>query len=490
MGSYYVRKKEEEARMKALFWSNLLRLGGLFLILTACSPFPTQTSKPLAGSNVVVSGVQWGQSTCYIGATEGSSGFNIADLQDLGINTYHIYGGMSRWEPQDDSRVYGSPSIAQIKANPNVINWDQWDKVMTDPPDGSDYWWLSASPSWQGNARTLFASLKAAGIQPLITLRNLDDQQRPAWAPNPPTTQADWNEWWEHVFATVYWLNVRNNYNINDFEVQNEPDYNLNGWTGTQAQYITFLQYTHDAVDYVYKTYLHGQTYHLYAPGTTTGSSWPYAILQQSATAFDSLDIHAYGQDITKYVRQAHSWLNWLGRAKYPVWITEWGSYGQEDKYSSVPTGVSLINNLIRGSRPGDDYVYGSDLYALYDYGSTPFGLISSDGTRRVGYYTMRMAIRALQGCRPTYQSTTKDASLLAITTKDANGSIYFLVTNQNSQKNYKANVDLSALITQGKGTIWQFDADHSDQIVGDAMISNGQMTLTVPAMGGLLVKF
>ncbi|NJM63444.1 MAG: hypothetical protein HC849_30005, partial [Oscillatoriales cyanobacterium RU_3_3] len=27
-----------------------------------------------------------------------------------------------------------------------------------------------------------------------------------------PRTEADWNEWWEHVFATVYWLNVRNDY--------------------------------------------------------------------------------------------------------------------------------------------------------------------------------------------------------------------------------------------------------------------------------------
>src|SRR5215469_16435162 len=100
--------------MKSFSWSNLLRFWGLLLILAACSPAPTKTSKTIAAHSVVVSNVQWGLSTCYIGAVEGSSGFNITDLKDLGINTYHIYGGMPRWETQDDSGVYGSPSIDQI----------------------------------------------------------------------------------------------------------------------------------------------------------------------------------------------------------------------------------------------------------------------------------------------------------------------------------------------------------------------------------------
>ena len=92
-------------------------------------------------ATVTVSGTQWGVSSAYLGANEGSSGFNIADLQDLGINTYRIYGGMSRWEAQDDDGVYGSPTIDQIKANVNVINWSWWDNIMTNPPNGTDYWW-------------------------------------------------------------------------------------------------------------------------------------------------------------------------------------------------------------------------------------------------------------------------------------------------------------------------------------------------------------
>ncbi|MEG4074877.1 hypothetical protein QUA30_19640 [Microcoleus sp. Pol14C2] len=59
-------------------------------------------------------------STRYIGAVEGNINFDIKDLQDLGINTYRIYGGMSRWEAEDDDGKYGWPSLDEIKTNPNI----------------------------------------------------------------------------------------------------------------------------------------------------------------------------------------------------------------------------------------------------------------------------------------------------------------------------------------------------------------------------------
>ena len=89
---------------------------------------------------IIFSGNAAGVSTRYIGAVEGNINFDIKDLQDLGINTYRIYGGMSRWEAEDDDGKYGWPSIDEIKANPNIINWAHWDRIMTEPPQGSDYW--------------------------------------------------------------------------------------------------------------------------------------------------------------------------------------------------------------------------------------------------------------------------------------------------------------------------------------------------------------
>jgi hypothetical protein len=127
----------------------------LTMFLVTVLLIPT-TIVQAASATITVSGTPWGVSTCYIGATEGNVRFNVADLQDAGLNTYRIYGGMSRWERQDDDGVYGSPSIDAIKANPNLVNWTWWDNIMT-TPNGSDYHW-SGEPgiTWQGNARTIF----------------------------------------------------------------------------------------------------------------------------------------------------------------------------------------------------------------------------------------------------------------------------------------------------------------------------------------------
>lgn len=457
-------------------------------VIATLPPTPTAspTLPPLSAS-LSVNGTQWGSSTCYIGATEGSSRFSIGDMQDLGLNAYHIYGGMSRWEAQDDSKIYGTPTIAQIKANLNSINWTWWDTIMTSPPGGSDYWWVNASPEWPGNARTLFADLKSAGIRPILDLRNRDNNNTPSWAPDPPTTAADWNEWWEHVFALVYWLDVRNHYNVNDFEVQNEPDLPRQGWHGTQQQYELFVQYTNDALRYVYHTYLPGQTYHLYGPASLTSSSWPNVLMQQGV--IDAIDIHDYSSNISTYVEKVHAWMNADGYANAPLWITEWGK-SSENAYSSLPIGISLLNNLIRGSSPGNDYVYGSTIFALYDYATKVLGFIDANGKRRVDYYALRMGIRALQGCRPTYQSTASNKNLLAITTRNQDGSYSLLMTNQSRQQPYLVHTNLSALVLNGKGSLQRFDAQHQDTLDGTNQITNGQITLILPPDGAMLFTF
>jgi hypothetical protein len=451
---------------------------------------PAATSRPTlsaASASLNVSGSQWGKSTCYIGATEGSSRFAIADMRDLGINAYHIYGGMSRWEPTDDNKVYGTPSITQIEANPNVINWTQWDTAMTHPPNGSDYWWVNASPEWKGNARTIFGDLQSAGIRPILDLRNRDDQNDPSWSPNPPTTTADWNEWWGHVFSLVYWLDVRNHYNVNDFEVQNEPDSALQGWHGTQQQYELFVQYTNDAIDFVYKNYLPGHTYHLYGPSSLGKSTWPVALMQQGI--IDSVDIHNYSSNISPYVEQVHSWMRTYGYTNQPLWLSEWGSVAK-NAYSAAPMGISLLNNLIRGSSPGNDYVYGSTVFSLYDYATYAFGFISANGTRRLDYYALRMGIRALQGCHPTYQSITSNKNLLSITTRNTNGSYSLLITNQSPRQPYTVDAKLSALALTGNGTLQRFDARDLDTNNGSVDITNGHTTITIPPNGAVMLTF
>jgi len=100
------------------------------------------------------------------------------------------------------------------------------------------------------------------------------------------------------------------------------------------------------------------------------------------------------------------------------------------------------------------------------------------------------MGIRALNRCKATYQTTTGDGHMLAVTTKDAEGTLYLLVTNSSKETPSSVNADLSELITSGTGTMWQFDATHNDVIVGHPTLSNGQVAFTIPPTAAILITF
>jgi hypothetical protein len=473
-----------------------LAVAGLLLLIWNSSGMAVAEDAPAA--TISVSGTRWGTSMCYIGATEGSARFDVEDLRNAGINTYRIYGGMSRWEQRDDDGVFGSPSIADIKKSPDVINWSWWDQAMTQPPGGSDYSWTHADHVWQGSASELFRHLQAAGIRTVLTLRNVDDRGNPEWARthlNPPTTEAARNEWWAHVFATVYWLNVRHDYRVDDFEIHNEPDNSGQGWRGTRAEYEAFAQLTADAIRYVYRTYLPGGHPAIYAPVSLEGSDWPASMMKNVPDAFDSVAIHNYEWCVQGYVSQVRSWMHASGFAGAPLWLSEWGA--DEPWYTAPHTGVDLIgSNLIRLSSPGS-YVDGSHLFPFYDWGGDPDvprtqfqGLINRAGERRTSFYGLRIATRALRGCRPTYQSTTSEANLTAITTKDGSGTVYLLVTNASETTSYLATVDLSALKTTGEGQEWRYDATHHDGLVGTPVLTAGHVTAWLPTTSTVLLKF
>jgi hypothetical protein len=155
-----------------------------------------------------------------------------------------------------------------------------------------------------------------------------------------------------------------------------------------------------------------------------------------------------------------------------------------------------LFNNLIRGSRSGNDYINGSHVFTFYDWdgfhgGFQNFeGLVDRDGNRRSSYYAMRLANRALVGCRPTYQATTSDTRLLAIATTDETGAVYVLVANSNVKRPVTVDLDLSALRASGTGTQWQYDAQHPDVVVGNPSLVNGHVTFTIPGTAAMLFKF
>jgi hypothetical protein len=216
--------------------------------------------------------------------------------------------------------------------------------------------------------------------------------------------------------------------------------------------------------------------------------------MKADAGLFDSVDVHTYNSDISGYVTTVRGQMAADGFGSAPLWLSEWGTY--RGGYDSASKGVGLVvTNLIRMSSPST-YVYGSHLFTLYDWngfsgGFQNFqGLINATGTRLSSYYGLRIATRALVGCRPTYQSTSAQANLTAITTKDASGAYYVLIANNASNTTYTTTVDLSALKTTGTGTEWQYDATHNDVVVATPSLSAGKVMVSVPGTSAILLKF
>ena len=453
------------------------------------TPLNLTTLASCGTDTITVHNTVLGNSTRYIGAVEGDVDFNPAHFRDLGINAYRIYGGMSRWEAQDDDGVYGSPTITQIKANPNRVNWAWWDNVMTNPPQNSDYWW-SGEPgkTWGGNARQIFRTLRQEGIRPILTIRNVDNAWNPLWAwqLNPPRTQDDRNEWWEHVFATVYWLNVRNNYRVDDFEIHNEPDNQDQGWAGTQTDYFELVKLAKDAIDHVYRTYLPGRSYHIHAPKTVTWSNWPLNALRQIPDELDSVNIHNYAWNISTYVRRVHQWMNGTARKASPLWLGEWGTY--ENLYNKTGFALNLVKNMIRASQPGDDYVYGSTIFSLYDWGDALQGLIGAGNKKRLSYFGFRMGIRALQGGRTTLATTSSNPDLVTIASRDASGRVFLLLVNSGTQPS-ALEADFGEIAQRGAAAIWEFRADVRDKVVANVNLNNGRVSSWIPAKAAVLIR-
>ena len=82
------------------------------------------------------------------------------------------------------------------------------------------------------------------------------------------------------------------------------------------------------------------------------------------------MDIHNYNGNINGYDETAHGYLNTTGHSTEPLSITEWSTYRQ-NKCPSVSFAIgNVVANLIHGSAPGNDYVYGSYILSLYNWGT------------------------------------------------------------------------------------------------------------------------
>jgi hypothetical protein len=281
---------------------------------------------------------------------------------------------------------------------------------------------------------------------------------------------------------------------VDNWEVHNEPNNSGQGWAGTETQYMDFINYTAQAIHWIYSHYLPGRTPHIYAPVTSNCCSWALTAMQtEGPSVFDSLDFHDY-QSNPSEIATLRADMNSNGYAGAPAWITEMGSYHQ-NTYNTVSSANNLIVAWwIQASQPGNNYVTGADLFSLYDWGSgytsgAIHGSYPAAESYQPGYYAMRIAARALVGNRPTYQVTSSVRNVISLVTKDSSGHYYLIACNSGSPA-VTMTANLSALITSGIGTQWEFSSANNDAIVGSPTLSNGMVTFTIPANGTELLKF
>lgn len=417
-----------------------------------------------------------GISCAMIGACEGGDRFAVAELVDLGINNYRIWGSSAETEPTDDDGVFGSPSIAQIKANPSVIPWSVWDANFK-------------NPSFRVHGVSLYdmlAALKNNGIAPVISLVNVNNGDLPVWMQqlNPPDSDADWNEWWEHVFAWVYYVNVLNNLEVHHWQVHNEPDNTGQGWGGTLQDYIVFTQKTYDAIKYVYDTYLPGRQFYLHAAQTVHANEWITESIKQNDGIIDVYDWHNYGNGGSTEAVTVHDWMNQYGTdAQHEeFYLSEWGTY--RGGYDTVGNACKWTGFIMKHSLNDAGHIDGSAVFSMYEWG-TMDGLVGDTGYKKQMFYAMRLVNRALQGGKQQYLiNWTPTKFNTAIASVDAAARMMYITIRNSGAgcKGISINLDVSAHATSGTVTFRSYASGYPDVVIGTAVLANGQVTFDLPA--------
>lgn len=449
------------------------RMIGLILIALLVLALPIAAKPPGGGIAVTVNNTVVAKTSEYIGACEGGY-WNVADLVDCGMRSCRFWVDMSRLEATDDDGVYGSPTIAQIKANPDIVPWSIWDQRFNDPANWPMNEGVSVVPA------QVFADCVANGIVPLICLRAKDIHAGPAWTPNPPYTQADLNEIWEYCFAMAYWLNVRHNYGIFEWQAWNEPDRSSQGWTGTDYDYANqFVTTMYDAVSFANSLAAPAVPVWMHV-GNSPGWGPLNAALDYADAQSQVADYHYYRSSQTSQAQncfgqvQAHNPDGILE----PLWNSEWGTYRQS--YTTYTQAAVVADDLYEYAwfdTTVGDHLRGSSIFVMWNWGAPDNGLVN-DGVKTVTYYAHRIMNRGLNGYKDIMQ--TSGASGQFIVTRDAT-NVYVTVLSSGSAYT----VNLSALgITNATAALYYWNASNNDQVVATPAVANGQVTFTSLADG------
>lgn len=420
------------------------------------------------------------KSLTYIGAVEANGRFVASELADLGINAYRLYVGMERLESADDNGVYGSPDIPTIKANPNMIPWTTWDTAFRTP---NTYAWAGGGPAI--SFEDLIIALRQNGIEPIICVRLQDNYGHPTWISKVPATQADYNEWWEYVYAVAYWLNVRNNYGITHWEILNEP--NGSDYGGGLDNYAVVLDNAYDALHTVNDA--RGLPTYVMAPSPSDHDpGWVGSMLLRRDAEIDIADYHEHATAQDAYNRNI--WPNVLNNNLdgiiEPLWNGEWGN--SLKGFNTLSLALDVAQGIYEQSISD---VYGSTLFSMYPYvasggGRGWPGLIHPDGVKEEGYWAMRLIIRGLQNGKMLYQVQTSDTTSMYLAAKDATNLNLIVINRSGTTNTLTANV--SAHLSTGTATVYEYSSARKDVVAVTPAISGGSVTFTSPSNSVVLV--
>jgi len=506
---------------------------------TACTTGQTcsggQCSSQGSGSSqagaIVVTAQTAGITERSIGANEGDRAFNINDLVDAGVKNYRIYSAPPRFIWDSEGWAWGSVTIDQIKANPNLIDWTKWEAAIRDTNGYATGYpgKTVGSPcsskadcqshvcnvnkvcSWRYHGRSLYdmlTQLKANGITPVVQMSNYwvtaewGDTSKGWGSPPagmgiaPPKTQADYNELWERTFASVYVINVRNNLDVNDWQISGEPD---GTFPGTLAEYIKYSQTCYDAIKYVYDKYLPGKTFRFYDP-VTGAPGGPYGETEyikssiiQNGARISAIDWHQYGPTFSSDAATIQGWLSQYGAGQKPLYLSEWGFFtgqgGTYNGYDEQSNAMTYAKYLMDHSVSGSGHIDQSSIFSLYDWGQYDTlnyfpGLISESGAKTPSYYAFRMVTRAFQGGKTIYvlQNAPQNSALRIAATRDtATNTLYITVLNEGtSAQNLVFNI--GAHVSSGSATIRRYSETSNDAAAGTSTVSGGVLNMNCQA--------
>lgn len=165
-----------------------------------------------------------------------------------------------------------------------------------------------------------------------------------------------------------------------------------------------------------------------------------------------------------------------------PVHLGEWGHYnsrGYESVSGALKWGEDLIwqsNCFDYPNSKGDI----SSIFSLYNWDGMQgiiAGIPPATPVKTETYYAFRTIIRGLQGGRPMYGQIENYGSQV-VNTKAPDGTLYVLF--QGGKTATTISLDVSAHVSSGTATFYEYSANHKDEIIGTAGFTGGILNFTV----------